>query len=44
MPSTESCGTSLATAITLRLASSGVSFSETTPGRLSLAQSYLRLQ
>jgi len=44
MPSTDSCGAAFATAITLRRPSSGVSFSDTTPGRLSLAQSYLRLQ
>jgi hypothetical protein len=44
MPTTESCGTSAATASTLRSASSGESRSLTTPGRLSFAQSYLRLQ
>jgi len=44
MPTTESWGISAATANTFFAASSGVSFSLTTPGRLSLAQSYLRLQ
>ncbi len=44
MPTTESSGTCSATASTLRTASSGRSRSETTPGRLSFAQSYFRLQ
>ena len=44
MPTTDSSGISAATASTFRTASSGESRSETTPGRLSLAQSYLRLQ
>ena len=44
MPTTESCGISDTTQTTLRAASSGVRVSLTTPGRLSLTQSYLRLQ
>ena len=44
MPSTVICGMVAATASTFFAASSGVSLSLTTPGRHSLAQSYLRLQ
>ena len=44
MPSTVICGIVDATASTFLAACSGVSFSLTTPGRDSLAQSYLRLQ
>ncbi|MNY32675.1 hypothetical protein D3C86_1669040 [compost metagenome] len=44
MPSTLICGMLAATALTFFTAWSGVSTSETTPGRDSLAQSYLRLQ
>ena len=44
MPSTVICGMVEATASTFLAACSGVSFSLTTPGRDSLAQSYLRLQ
>ena len=44
MPSTVICGIALATASTFFAACSGVSRSLTTPGRDSLAQSYLRLQ
>lgn len=44
IPSTVICGIFPAITRTLWAASSGVSSSLTTPGRLSLAQSYLRLQ
>ena len=44
MPSTVICGMAEATARTFFAACSGVNFSLTTPGRDSLAQSYLRLQ
>ncbi len=44
MPSTLICGIAAATALTFFTACSGLSTSETTPGRDSLAQSYLRLQ
>jgi hypothetical protein len=44
MPSTVICGMLAATAITFFTACSGVSTSDTTPGRDSLEQSYLRLQ
>jgi hypothetical protein len=44
MPSTVICGIAAATASVLATACSGVSTSETTPGRDSLEQSYLRLQ
>ena len=44
MPTTASWGSSAATASTLRTASAGESRSETTPGRLSFAQSNFRLQ
>ncbi|MCY1188700.1 hypothetical protein D9M73_298420 [compost metagenome] len=44
MPSTVICGMVAATALTFLTACSGSSTSETTPGRDSLAQSYLRLQ
>ena len=44
MPSTVICGMVEATARTFFAACSGDSFSLTTPGRDSLAQSYLRLQ
>ena len=44
MPSTVIWGMLAATAMTFFTAWSGVSTSETTPGRDSLAQSYLRLQ
>jgi hypothetical protein len=44
MPSTVICGIVEATASTFFAACSGVSFSLTTPGLDSLAQSYLRLQ
>ena len=43
-PNTVICGILPAITNTLWAASSGVSSSLTTPGRLSLAQSYLRLQ
>lgn len=44
MPRTVICGIALATASTFFTACSGVSLALTTPGRLSLLQSYLRLQ
>ena len=44
MPSTVICGISAATALIFLRAWSGVSSSDTTPGRDSLEQSYLRLQ
>ncbi len=44
IPTTDSSGISAATASTLRTASSGRSRSDTTPGLLSFAQSYFRLQ
>src|SRR6056297_2220403 len=44
IPSTDICGMFAATASVFLTAWCGVSNSETTPGRDSLAQSYLRLQ
>ena len=44
IPNTVICGIVAATALVFLTAWSGVSNSETTPGRDSLAQSYLRLQ
>ena len=44
MPSTDICGIAAATASVFFTACSGVSSSDTTPGRDSLEQSYLRLQ
>jgi len=44
MPSTVICGIFAATAITFFTACAGVSTSDTTPGRDSFEQSYLRLQ